>query len=278
MLSATTGRGQPALGTINRVALRLGCCRRAERPAVPRSRPYVALAVLAGLLCASPAAARQPLAGRIVVLNPGHNGGNGAAPQIINRRVDIGQRQTKACDTTGTATDGGYSEAAYNWDVALRARRILSKRGATVVLTRDDNRSVGPCIDERAQISNRARADATVSIHADGGPASGFGFHVIEPALIPGLTDDVFGASHRLAIDLRRAFRAGTDEPYANYIGRHGIDRRSDLGGLRLADVPTVFIETGNMRNARDAHKMRSGSYRLRVARAIAAGIQRFLS
>jgi len=250
------------------VPLRVGCPRTAA----------VALAALAALLFGSPAAAGRSLIGRTVVLNPGHNGANGAAPQIINRRVDIGQGQTKACDTTGTATDSGYSEAAYNWDIALRARRVLRKRGAKVVLTRDDNDSIGPCIDERARIANRARADATVSIHADGGPAAGAGFHVIEPALIRGLTDDVFGASHRLAIDVRAAFRAATGEPYANYIGRQGIDRRSDLGGLRLANVPAVFIETGNMRNARDARRMRSAAYRLRAARGIANGIERFLS
>ena len=52
----------------------------------------------------------------------------------------------------------------------MRARRVLRNRGATVVLTRDDNHSVGPCIDERARIANRAGADAKVSIHADGGP------------------------------------------------------------------------------------------------------------
>lgn len=241
-------------------------------------RRHVALAALAALCLASPAAARPPLAGRTVVLDPGHSGGGGAAPRIINRRVDIGQGRTKACNTTGTATDSGYSEAAFNWDVALRARRVLVKRGARVVLTRTDNRSVGPCIDERARIANRSRADATVSIHADGGPASGSGFHVIEPALIRGLTDDIFRASHRLAIDLRGAFRAATGAPYSSYIGRHGIDRRSDLGGLRLANVPAVFIETGNMRNARDARRMRSGAYRLRVARGVANGIQRFLS
>jgi N-acetylmuramoyl-L-alanine amidase len=266
MLPATKGRVDAEVDTIRGVALRVGC-------------PATAAATLLCLCAtASPAAAREPLAGRTVVLNPGHNGGNGAAPQIINRPVDIGQGQTKACDTTGTATDSGYSEAAYTWDVALRARRVLNKRGATVVLTRNDNQSVGPCIDERARIANRARAAATVSIHADGGPASGAGFHVIEPVLIPGLTDDIFGASHRLAVDLRGAFRAATGEPYANYIGRHGIDRRSDLGGLRLANGPAVFIETGNMRNARDAARMRSGAYRLRVARGIANGIQRFLS
>jgi N-acetylmuramoyl-L-alanine amidase len=39
-----------------------------------------------------------------------------------------------------------------------------------------------------------------------------------------------------------------------------------------------VFIETGNMRNARDAGRMLRGSYRLSVARGIANGIQRFLA
>jgi N-acetylmuramoyl-L-alanine amidase len=155
---------------------------------------------------------------------------------------------------------------------------VLRRRGANVVLTRNDNDSVGPCVNERARIANRAHADATVSIHADGGPASGFGFHVIEPALIRGLTDDIFAASHRLAVDLRSAFRRRTGEPYANYTAHNGLDRRSDLGGLRLADVPAVFIETGNMRNAGDAARMGRASYRLRVARGIVDGIQRFLA
>ena len=79
----------------------------------------------------------------------------------------------KACDTTGTATASGYTEAAYNWDVAKRTRRVLENRGARVILTRKDNHSVGPCIDERARIANRAHADLRVSIHADGGPPSG---------------------------------------------------------------------------------------------------------
>jgi N-acetylmuramoyl-L-alanine amidase len=92
------------------------------------------------------------------------------------------------------------------------------------------------------------------------------------------LTDDIFGPSHRLAIDLRSAFRAATHEPYADYIGRNGLDRRDDLGGLRLSDVPGVFIETGNMRNAHDAQRMLRATYRLSVARGIADGIQRFLA
>ena len=185
----------------------------------------------------------------------------------INRLVAIGQGVRKACDTTGTATASGYTEAAYNWDVAKRTRGVLESRGARVLLTRKDNDSVGPCIDERARIANRAHADLRVSIHADGGPPSGYGFHVIEPKLIRGLTDDIFAASHRLAVDLRDAFTRATGEPFASYIANDGLARRGDLGGLRLADVPSVFIETGNMRSARDARRLGSPRYR-RASRA----------
>ena len=237
----------------------------------------LALTPAGGWPTASASAAAQPLRGRTIALDPGHNGGNRTAASAINRLVAIGGGRRKACDTTGTSTSGGYAEAAYAWDVALRARRVLRRRGANVVLSRANNRSVGPCIDERARFANGSQADLKVSIHADGGPASGFGFHVIEPASIPGLTDDIFRPSHRLALAMRSALRAATRAPYANCIGRRGLDRRADLGGLRLSDVPAVFVETANMRNANDARKLERASYRLTVARGIANGIERFL-
>lgn len=225
----------------------------------------------------APVPAPKPLEGEVVVLDPGHNGGNAAAPAQINRLVGIGQGQRKACNTTGTATNGGYAEAAYTWDLAKRTRAVLKALGASVVLTRSSNTGIGPCVDARARIATRAGSDATVSIHADGAAAGARGFHVIEPARIKGLTDDVLPASHRLALDLRAAFKAGTGEPYATYIATNGLMARSDLGGLRLADTPSVFIETGNMRNATDAARMTSASYRARAARALAAGIQRYV-
>jgi N-acetylmuramoyl-L-alanine amidase len=280
VVPATSARERVVPATSARARVVPATSARARAVPATSARALVALVALLcpAALAAQASAADAPLRGRTIVLNPGHNGANATAPGRINRLVGIGQGATKACDTTGTATDGGYSEAAFNWDVAVRARRVLRRRGATVVLTRSDNHSVGPCIDERARIANRARADATVSIHADGASPSSFGFHVIEPALIRGLTDDVFGASHRLALAVRAAFRAATGEPYATYIGRDGVDRRDDLGGLRLADVPSIFVEAGNMRNAGDARRMRSGAYRLRAARGIANGIQRYLA
>jgi N-acetylmuramoyl-L-alanine amidase len=205
-----------------------------------------------------------PLLGKTIAIDPGHNGANWAHSSEINRLVNAGGF-TKACDTTGTATVDGVSEAWYDWDVALRLRSILRRTGARVVLTRHSNDGVGPCIDERAAIGNRAHADAAISIHADGGPAGGSGFHVI------------YRRSRQLALDVRDAFRAGTGEPYASYIGRDGLDVRTDLGGLNLSTVPKVFVETGNMRNAADARRLESAAYRQREAEALARGLETFV-
>jgi len=38
-----------------------------------------------------------------------------------------------------------------------------------------------------------------------------------------------------------------------------------------------VFLESGNMRNAKDAALLRSAPFRTRAARAIVAGVSRFL-
>ncbi len=235
------------------------------------------LVVLAALVAGETAPGREsPLSGKTIAVDPGHNGRNWAHPEEVNRLVDAGTLR-KACDTTGTATASGYAEPAFTWDVAVRLRRLLRASGATVVLTRSSNSGWGPCITERAAIGNRAGADAAVSIHADGGPSSGRGFHVIYPPSIRGLTDDIARQSKCLAMAIRRTYRAGTGLPYATYLGGSGLSVRSDLGGLNLSDVPKVFVETGNMRNRAEARLLESPAFRERIARSIAAGLARFL-
>jgi N-acetylmuramoyl-L-alanine amidase len=233
------------------------------------------LALVAALLAA---AGGGDLSGRTVVIDPGHNGRNGAHPERINRQVDIGHGMRKACDTAGAQTASGYTESRYNLAVAREVARILRRDGAEVILTRRSDRGVGPCITRRARIGNEAAADAAVSIHADGGPPGGRGFHVIRPTRIDGLTDDIYVDSRRLGRILRAAYGKRTGLPRATYVGGDGLVARSDLGGLRLSDVPKVFIETGNMRNAIDASKLESARFRKRIARGIADGLEQFLT
>ncbi|MEV5560351.1 N-acetylmuramoyl-L-alanine amidase [Nonomuraea wenchangensis] len=218
----------------------------------------------------------KPLEGKVIVLDPGHNGNNYRHPEIINRPVDV-LTEKKACDTTGTSTNNGFSEAAFTWDVSTRLAKILRERGATVKLTRSNNTGVGPCITERAAIGNKAGADAAISIHADGAGPRDHGFHVIMPKKINGPVDKVVDKSSRLGVDVRDAYRKGTGIPYSTYIGKNALDYRKDLGGLNLSTVPKIFIETGNMRNAGDAAKLSSPAFRQRIAVALANGLQHYL-
>jgi N-acetylmuramoyl-L-alanine amidase len=215
-----------------------------------------------------------PLAGKVVAIDPGHDGGNGGDPAFINMPVFNG-RTEEACDTTGTATDSGYTEAQFNFNVAEYLAADLRVQGATVVLTRNSNTGVGPCVTQRAAIGNDAHADAAVAIHADGGPPGGRGFTVLEP-VGDGPNDGVIAPSADLGADLRGSF-LGTGEPVSDYDGVDGIQLRDDLGGLNLTTVPKVFIECANMRNATDAALVVSPAWQERAAAAIDNGITEFL-
>ncbi|HEY5155431.1 MAG TPA: N-acetylmuramoyl-L-alanine amidase [Acidimicrobiales bacterium] len=217
------------------------------------------------------------LAGKVVVLDPGHNEHNGAHTTEINQLVDVITGR-KACDTTGTATNAGYSEARFTTQVAAGVATRLRARGATVVFTRDASTPWGPCITERAAIGNAASADVALSIHADGGPASGRGFHVIQPGLVAGHNDAIIGPSAAFGKVLHDTYEAEADIPPATYIGTNGFDTRTDLGGLNLSTVPKVFIECGNMRNATDAALLVGDASQARIAQAIADGIGRYLT
>ncbi|WP_307793250.1 N-acetylmuramoyl-L-alanine amidase [Amycolatopsis sp. MtRt-6] len=255
-------------------------------PAAPAPAPVVTPAVtsspspsVAPPPTTTPPPTTSPLpsaAGKVVVLDPGHNGGNGAHPAEINRQVPAGRGKTKPCNTTGTATNDGYPEHAFTFDVAQRVGKALADKGIRVVYTRQDDTGVGPCVDRRAAIGNEANADAVVSIHADGSEAAGAsGFHVAYSA--PPLNAAQGAPSTRLAQTLRDTMRTsgfGT----ANYIGANGLSPRADLAGLNLSTRPAALVECGNMRNATEAARMTSAAGRGQYASAIAAAIEAYLA
>jgi N-acetylmuramoyl-L-alanine amidase len=216
-----------------------------------------------------------PLAGKIVGIDPGHNGGNFSDPDAIAQQIWNGA-EWENCDTTGTTTDAGYTEAQFNFNVAQYLRADLRRDGARVVMTRNSNTGVGPCVNRRAEIINDAHADVAVDIHADGAAPSGRGFTVLEPVAV-GPNDAVIAASQRFGADVRHAMLADTTMPESNYEGTDGIMPRDDLAGLNLTTVPKVLIECGNMRNATDAGLLVTARFQQQVADALTAAIVAFL-
>jgi N-acetylmuramoyl-L-alanine amidase len=244
-------------------------------PSRPGPSPAVG-ATRAPAASASPSPSpAPPLAGKIIGIDPGHDGGNFDASSAIAQQVWNGTGW-EDCDTTGTTTDAGYTEAQFNFNVALYLRADLLRDGARVVMTRTSNDGVGPCVTTRSKIIDDAHADVAVDIHADGGPPSGRGFTILEP-VADGPNDGVIAASERFGADVRQAMLAGTPMPESDYIGVNGILPRDDLAGLNLTTVPKVLIECGNMRNATDAGLLVTSGFQKQVALALTAAIVGFL-
>jgi N-acetylmuramoyl-L-alanine amidase len=229
----------------------------------------------AAAAAAAAAATPLPLAGETVGIDPGHNGRNYASPSFLDRQVWNG-RTMEDCDTTGTATDGGYTEALFNFQVAGYLRADLIKDGARVVMTRTTNDGIGPCVNQRASIINASHTDVAVDIHADGAPSWGRGFTVLEP-VADGPNDGVIASSARLAADVRAAMLTGTAMPVSNYDGKDGTNLRDDLAGLNLTTVPKILIEVGNMKNPADAAMLTSAAFQQQVAAVLLRAIVTFL-
>ncbi len=168
----------------------------------------------------------HPWSGEVVAIDPGHDGGNAGAAGFIAQPID-GGNVTESCDTVGTETAAGYSEHAFNFDVATRLEALLQAGGGHRGDDPDQrHRASGPCVNVRAAIGNAAGADAAVSIHADGGPVSGRGLrrHRAGARWSVPISNNtaVVPASAQLAADVRVHLR-----------------RRHRRAGLRLLRAPT---------------------------------------
>ena len=244
-------------------------------------------AVAAGLLVApvapaaasAPAAPDGPLAGRLILLDPGHQLGN-SNPRFRKQMAQTRFNGTivKGCNTTGTATNAGLPEATFNWRVAKRLKALLERAGARVEMTRSTNSydAWGPCVWDRAKKANRLGADAMISIHADGAPSSGRGFFLLAPGLVKGWTEDVVKPGRRLANAMIAGMKDAGATP-SNYVSGQLIVSK-DTTGLNFSNVPTVTVELGNMRNAQDARLMSSKAGQRQYAQWLYAGLERYFS
>jgi N-acetylmuramoyl-L-alanine amidase len=229
--------------------------------------------VLAASSLAAPVTHAAPgnVAGMIVFLDPGHNGANDAS---MTRQVPNGRGGTKDCQTSGTNTDSGYAEHTFAWDTTLRIRAALNRLGVRTAMSRGNDDQVGPCVDERAAMANSLQPNAVVSIHGDGGPATGRGFHILYSS--PPLNAVQAIQSVQFARMMRDQLSASGIPP-STYIGSAGLNPRADIAGLNLAQYPSILVELGNMKNPVDSMLMSSEDGRQKYADSVVKGIVAFL-
>ena len=121
---------------------------------------FNSIVLLASLLPASTmgAQAPNPAARFAVVLDAAHGG-----------------------DDTGGRLASGQMEKDATLAFSVRLRSLLAARGMAVITTRESDAVVDPAI--RAQIANRSKAEACLSLHAT---ESGSGIHLFTSSLQPG--------------------------------------------------------------------------------------------
>lgn len=204
-------------------------------------------------------------------LDPGHAGT--APPAELT--ADDGRGGTKPCNAPGTASDAGWPEHTFTWEISQQLRTILEDAGVTVLLSRADDVHRADCIDERTYKENASAADVVVSLHADVSGPGNTGFHI--SAVTDPLPHNLAGESSRLASTVRDAM-VSAGLPVSNYLGTDGLNPRADLTGLNLSTKPKILIEFGNMRNADDLAALRSREGRRQRARAVAEGLASYLA
>lgn len=217
-----------------------------------------------------------PLAGRTIVIDPGHQLGNYRHTREVTKLVDAGGGQRKACNTTGTSTNDGFAESTFAFNVATELRPKLEALGATVLMTRNANStdSWGPCINDRAALGNAENADLKISIHGDGSAASHHGFHIIVSTQNKSWHEN----SHALAIEARTALEAAGFARSTYIGGGTALSLRDDIGTLNLSNMPSIMAELGNMRNTNDAVLMASTEGQQRYATALADAAVAYLA
>ena len=180
------------------------------------------------------------LAGKVVVVDPGHGG------------------------TDRGATGHGLEEASLAMDLAARLEGRLTAVGVQTLLTRGPDSC--PPDQDRAALANEARADLVLSLHVDRTTSPDcHGVATYHYGTGSGTTSTV---GEQLAGLVQRELVARTDL----------LDCRTHAKSwnlLRLTAMPAVRVELGHVSNPGDAARLSDPAFRDTVAEALLVAVQR---
>ncbi|MCM1391506.1 MAG: N-acetylmuramoyl-L-alanine amidase [Faecalibacterium sp.] len=191
----------------------------------------------------------QTLAGSVIVLDPGHGGKDGGAPGYSN----------------------WLNESAVNFSAAVMVKNELESRGATVYMTRYEDKYV--TLEERKAFARAVKPDVFVSIHSNASEdtsAYGTSVYYYKPMSQP--------LSQSIYTELVSTFK---NYVYLNDTARQsGIERGSNFNPFsvtRLEECPSVLVEMGFVTNELECIKLADEGCRQKIAAAIANGIEKYI-
>ena len=158
--------------------------------------------------------------------------------------------------------------------LSVRLRSLLSARGIPVVTTRESDTAVP--LDRRAEIANRALAQACLSFHAS---QSGTGIHLYVSALAPTAPARFLPWKTAQSAWITRSLAlAGDLNSALTHAGFTVTLGRTALPAIESMTCPAVAVELAPESAAPNAAAPDDSGYQARVAQALAAAIVQWRS
>lgn len=196
---------------------------------------------------------RGSLVGKLIVIDPGHGTTNG-----------IGISDPGAIGPTG------ITEREVVMDISNRLAAILTEKGAKVILTRTSP-STSMTLDGRVQLANSVNADLYVSVHANASlnrNVNGTSTYYYAPA-----SDPKLGPQRLQRIRLAQLVQ----QSMVAHGGRQNLGIiQSSFKVIRETNMPSILVETAFISNPTEEKLLADPSFRARIARGIAEGIERY--
>jgi N-acetylmuramoyl-L-alanine amidase len=196
---------------------------------------------------------------------------NSRSPQVFGNKVVYGNsngRQVVVIDAGHGGGDvGATRNGIYEKDIVLtmskQLGRILQQMGYSVVYTRTEDIELD--LEPRVDIAENAKANAFVSVHVNSLGANASTVNGVETYYAPGAS-------------LGKSLAEFVHEEILTSTGANDRGVRSARFYVILkTSMPAVLVETGFITNPSEAAKLLDSGYQLRMAEAIARGVDRFL-
>lgn len=190
-----------------------------------------------------PRGAGGRIAGKLIIVDPGHGGSDGGAKGV-----------------------NGTREKNLALAISRRLADELRERGANVIMTRDSDSFVP--LAERSEISNRAGADMFIAVHCDAAGSRANGstvYYHLNDASERVLANCV---ADRLR-DMGGIRTQGSRSDGKMYTNGFSV--------LRRTNTLAILCETGYMTNSNDVSLLSKPEMQAKIARAIANGAQDYI-